>query len=218
MVAILVGAIYWAQKRWDIGLSHPRGIPWGRVYIIGIALTVLGVCTAVVQGSYTGMVRKTELFDDPQVGLLFQLSYAFGMSVLAAILAEASFRGIMQTRMQSVMGLWPMVITIAVINVLAHRWGPELTLNWFGLFVTLAGWTYLRWLSDSLWPPLILHGVTNFIVATALWFRGPFVHAELPVVTVALVAAAGLAGLVLTFFLARDMHRAHQMQPAAAST
>ena len=36
------------------------------------------------------------------------------------------------------------VIVIGVINVLAHRWGPEITQNGFGLFVVLAGWTWLR--------------------------------------------------------------------------
>ena len=214
--AALIGASYWAEKRWQIGFSQPSNVPWGRIYIIGIALTILGVCSAVVQGSYTGMVRQTEVFDAP-VRPLFQVGYAFGMSVLAAVLAEVSFRGIMQTRMQTVLSLWPTVIIIAVINVLAHRWGPELTMNWFGLLVTLAGWTYLRWLANSLWPPLILHGVTNFIVAGALWYRGPFVHADLPGATVALVALAGLAGLVVSIFLARDLHQAQPTAPAPAS-
>jgi len=194
VTAILFGAIYWAQRRWDIGLTHRTDVPWARVFVVGIALTVLGLAVAIVQGRFTGMVRATELLEI-EVSPLFSLTYAIFMSVLAAILAEATFRGVIQTRMQTVLGIWPTVIIIGVINVLAHRWGPELTLNWLGMFVTLAGWTYLRWLSQSLWPPLILHTVTNLLVAVGLWFRGPFIHAELANSTVTVIAIVGLVAL-----------------------
>jgi hypothetical protein len=93
------------------------------------------------------------------------------------------------------------------VNVLAHRWGPELTLNWLGLFVTLAGWTYLRWLSQSLWPPLILHTLTNLIVAVALWVRGPFVHADLGGSSVIVVAIIGVAALGVAAALANGMQK-----------
>ncbi|TDJ44373.1 MAG: CPBP family intramembrane metalloprotease [Gammaproteobacteria bacterium] len=202
--AVLAGAIWWAQRRWGIGLEHPRDVPWARVYAIGFALTVLGLTVALVQGKFTGMVRATELLD-AEVSPLFLMTYAIFMSVLAAILAEATFRGVVQTRMQTVLSVWPTVIIIGVVNVLAHRWGPELTLNWLGLFVTLAGWTYLRWLSRSLWPPLILHTVVNVLVAVGLWFRGPFVQADLATGTVIVIAAAGLIALAVAVGLARGM-------------
>jgi membrane protease YdiL (CAAX protease family) len=205
--AVLVAAIWWAQRRWGIGLEHPRDVPWARVYAIGIALTVLGLTVALVQGKFTGMVRATELLDQ-DVSPLFKLTYAIFMSVLAAILAEATFRGVVQTRMQTVLSVWPTVIIIGVVNVLAHRWGPELTLNWLGLFATLAGWTYLRWLSRSLWPPLVLHTVVNLLVAVGLWFRGPLVHADLPNGTVIMIAAAGLVALAVAVGLARGMQPA----------
>jgi membrane protease YdiL (CAAX protease family) len=212
VAAILFGAIYWAQRRWDIGLAAPTDVPWARVYVIGIALTVLGLAVAIVQGKFTGMVRATELLD-VEVSPLFTMTYAIYMSLLAAILAEATFRGVIQTRMQTVLGVWPTVVIIGVVNVLAHRWGPELTLNWLGLFVTLAGWTYLRWLSQSLWPPLILHTVTNLLVAVALWYRGPFVHAELAGGTVMVVAVIGIVALAAAIMLARNMKK---LGPGAA--
>jgi membrane protease YdiL (CAAX protease family) len=191
---ILFGAIYWAQRRWNIGLTRPADVPWARVYVVGVALTVLGLTVAIVQGKFTGMVRATEILE-VEVSASFTLVYAIFMSVMAAVLAEATFRGVVQTRMQTVLGIWPTVIIIGVINVLAHRWGPEVTLNWLGLFVTLAGWTYLRWLSQSLWPPLILHTVANLLVAVALWFRGPFAHADLAASTVTVIAVVGLIAL-----------------------
>jgi membrane protease YdiL (CAAX protease family) len=113
--------------------------------------------------------------------------------------------------MQTVLSVWPTVIIIGVVNVLAHRWGPEILMNWLGLFVTLAGWTYLRWLSRSLWPPLVLHTVINLLVAVGLWFRGPLVHADLPNGTVIMIAATGLIALLVAVGLARGM------QPAAST-
>jgi membrane protease YdiL (CAAX protease family) len=206
VTAVLAGAIILAQRRWDIGLKRPAGVPWARVYVIGTALTVLGIAVAVVQGKFTGHVRATELLEI-DVSPLFTLTYAIFMSVLAAILAEATFRGVVQSRMQTVLSVWPTVIIISVVNVLAHRWGPEITLNWLGLFVTLAGWTYLRWLSQSLWPPLILHAVANFLVAVGLWFRGPLVHADLANSTVTVIAVIGLVGLGVAVALAGDIRK-----------
>jgi hypothetical protein len=86
--------------------------------------------------------------------------------------------------------------------------------NWFGTFIILAAWTYLRWLSRSLWPPLIVHGVCNLIFALAVWFGGPIVYAELSGETIALIVVVGLAALVVTIVLAKDLHQA---QPTAAA-
>ena len=214
VIALLVGSIYWAEKRWQIGLSRRTDVPWGRVYVIGIALTVFGVCVAATQGVFTGKIRAIEVYGG-EVSPVFQMTYAFVMSVFAAVLAEATFRGIMQTKMHTVLSLWPTVITVAVINLLAHRWGPELIQNWFGTFVILAAWTYLRWLSQSLWPPLIVHSLCNLIFAIAVWFGGPIAYAELPGGTIALIVVTGLAALAVTIFLARDLH---QRQPTTAAT
>jgi membrane protease YdiL (CAAX protease family) len=201
---LLAASMIWAQRRWNIGLTLPAGTPWLRIYVIGIAVTVLGIATALVQGRYTGMVRATELLD-ADVSPLFTLSYAFYMSVFAAILAEVTFRGVIQVRMQTVLSIWPTVVVIGVVNVLAHRWGPEIMQNWLGLFVTLAGWTWLRWLSKSLWPPLVLHTVANFLVALGLWYQGPLVHADLSDTAVIGIAMTGLVGLALAASLSRSI-------------
>ena len=61
-----------------------------------------------------------------------------------------------------------------------------------GLFVRL-----LRWLSGSLWPPLILHTLCNFFMALALWFNSPFKQGELAPSTVAIIAFTGLVALAI---------------------
>lgn len=207
VIALLVASIYWAEKRWDIGLSHAADMPWGKVYAIGIALTVFGVCVGATQGVFTDKVRATEVYGG-DVSPLFQVTYAFVMSVFAAVLAEAAFRGIMQTRMHAVLAVWPTIVSVTVLNYLAHRWGPELWENWLGSLVILGAWTYLRWLSQSLWPPLVVHALCNLVFAIIVWFGGPIRYAELSGGTIALFVVVGLAALVSTVFLARDLPRA----------
>lgn len=127
------------------------------------------------------------------------------MSVFAAVLTEAAFRGIMQTRMHKVLDVWPTIVT--VLNYLAHRWGPELWQNWRSSLVILGAWTYLRWLSKSLWPPLVVHALCNLVFAIIVWFGGPIRYAELPGRTIALFVIVGLAALAVTVFLARDLRQ-----------
>ena len=208
VTVVLIGAIWFAQRRWGIGLEHPVDIPWGKVYVVGIGLTILGVATSVLQGRFTGYVRATEMLE-ADVSPLFQMTYAIYMSLLAAVLAEATFRGVIQTRMQTVLGVWPVVLIIGIVNVLAHRWGPEIIQNWLGLLVTLAGWTYLRWLSGSLWPPLILHTLSNLVGALLLWYGGPVAHADAATSTVVAFAVAGLLGLGISVVLVRGMQPAN---------
>lgn len=199
VTAVLVAALWLAQRYWKIGLDWPQPraprVTQAQGYAIGLALTLLGVAACAVQGKFSGYTRATELFESG-VSPLFEFTYAIYMAVFAAVLAEATFRGVMQTRMQQVLSVWPLVITIGIINVFAHRWGPEITHNGLGLFVVLAAWTYLRWLTDSLWPPLLMHAGINLIVALGLWFGGPLDHSTTSTAIVAVVAACALGGLL----------------------
>lgn len=188
---LIVTALWFADKRWHIGLTETTHLPQGRVYALGLGLTLIGIAACAVQGHFSGYVRATELLE-ANVDRTFQRTYAIYMAVFAAVLAEATFRGVMQVRMQTVLGGWPVVIIIGLINVFAHRWGPEITQNGIGLFVVLAGWTYLRWISGSLWPPLVMHAGSNLLIAVWLWTRGPIVHAEQPLVGALAVLAVGV--------------------------
>lgn len=202
---LLVAAIWLVERRWPIGLANPvvAALPAGRVYLIAVLVTAAGVFACAFNGYFTGYVRATELLG-AEVDQTFQRTYAIYMSVLAAVLAEVAFRGIMQTRMQTVLGLWPVVIIIGLVNVFGHRWGPEITQNGFGLFVVLAGWTWLRAVSQSLWPPLIMHAGINLIIASWLWNNGAIEHAAMTPFATAVVGGLMVAGLTLSLWLARD--------------
>ncbi|MDP6616006.1 MAG: CPBP family intramembrane metalloprotease [Gammaproteobacteria bacterium] len=204
VIVLLVVSTIWAEKRWHIDLSHPTGISRTQMYAVGVALTVFGVCVTSTQGIFTDKVRAIEVYS-ADVSPLFQMAYAFVMSVFAAILAEVTFRGIMQTRMHTVLNVWPTIFIVTFINLVAHRWTPELVQNAFGTFVILGAWTYLRWLTRSLWPPLVVHGLCNLVFALWVWFVGPIYYAELSGMTIALIVGAGLVSLAVTVFMTRKI-------------
>ena len=104
----------------------------------------------------------------------FQLAYGVTLGVIAALLAEVTFRGILQTRFESVLGPWPAILAVAAINTAAHRWGPDLAAQWVAFFLSLTALGWLRVVTRSLVPPLVAHGVANLVLGLVLWFAGPF--------------------------------------------
>ena len=68
---------------------------------------------------------------------------------------------------------------------------------------------------DEQLPPDLVAGEDNPLAEglpdgerIAVWFNGPIVYAELSGGTIVLIVAAGLVALVVTVFLARDLHQA----------
>jgi dihydrodipicolinate synthase/N-acetylneuraminate lyase len=49
--------------------------------------------------------------------------------------------------------------------------------------------------------------VTNLLVAVGLWFRGPFVHAELANGTVMVIAIIGVVALSAAIVLAKNVRK-----------
>ena len=198
----LLAAAWFAERVGKIGFASgkPSDLSRTRICTIALLITIAGVMACALQGYFTGYVRDAELLDG--VDRTFQRTYAIYMSVFAAILAEIGFRGIMQTRLHTVLQPWTVIIAIGVINVFSHRWDTDILMNGLGWFVVLAGWTWLRWRSVSLWPPLVMHGGVNFIVATWIWHVGPIEHAAMTPLATALVAACGAIALLLSYRLA----------------
>lgn len=219
IIALLIAAIVGMQRWRPIGLAIPNDVPWGRVYGFAVAITVVGIVVCILQGAYHGYVRVAEGVQT-EVSPVFSFLYWFVMAVFAAVLAEAAFRGVMQTRLMAVMGVWPAIVIVSIVNTAAHRWNIELFQQWLGLFVTLAGWGYLRYLGRSLVPPMVAHGVTNFLLAYSLWTWGPFDQGALGTGSLVLIAATGVVALVIAIFLARCVHAQRELsdQPAYAES
>jgi membrane protease YdiL (CAAX protease family) len=164
VLALVVAACVIAERRWAIGLTHPPGVAWGRIYFLACTTTVLGVCLAILQGAWFDMTREAEL-GPAGTSTQFQLAYAVVMSLVAATLAEIAFRGIMQGRLHAVLSPAAAIVLTAAVNTAAHRWGPDLAAQWFAYFVTLAGWGWVRWLGGSVLPPLAAHFGQNLALA-----------------------------------------------------
>ena len=83
---LIVVASYLVHRQWDIGLTIPRNMPWGRIYAFGIAIAVTGFAVAILQGSYNGEIRSTNSRgEDLDLGTLFLITNAFALSMTAAI-------------------------------------------------------------------------------------------------------------------------------------
>lgn len=200
---LLLAGVYAAERYGRIGfapVTHTRlSIP--RLWLIAALITNAGVMACAFQGYFTGYVRDAELLQG--VDLAFQRTYAIYMAVYAAALAEISFRGVLQTRLQKLWAPWAVILFIGVLNVFSHRWDTDILQNGFGWFVVLAGWAWLRWLSQSLWPPLVMHVLINAVVALWIWYVGPIVHADMPAYMVVVVAIVGVVSLLLSDWLSR---------------
>lgn len=203
-LALCIGSSIFAQRRWDIGLAHPKGVAWGRVYLLAFATTVAGICVAILQGAWYGMNRGAEIGPEG-TSAQFQYAFAFVLPLVAAILAEVAFRGIMQGRLHAVLSPLPAILLVTAINTAAHRWGPDLEAQWLGYFVLLAGCGYVRWISGSVLPALTVHFWQNLALAAATYYGGPFALGEMSTTALAATGGIGVAALLLTVIVGRGM-------------
>ncbi len=202
--AVAIGGARWAQRRWQIGLTLPDGVNWGRMGLLGTALIVGGVCVCVLQGAYHGYTRDEHA--PPGLPAAFSLAYTFSIPLVIAIIAETAFRGIMQTGLQRALAVWPAILAVAAINVVSHRW-EEFSVQWLGLFVTLAGLGYLRWISGSLIPPLTAHVLTNLLLTLANGYFGPLRQGNLSAVALGLIAGLAAVSFAGAFVFSRGIRR-----------
>ncbi len=201
--ALVLGFSVFAERRWRIGLSHPAGVPWPRVYFLAFTTTVVGICVAILQGASFGLVREIELGPEG-TSEQFRFAFAFALPVIAAILAEVCFRGVMQGRLHAVLSPLAAIAMVTVINTAAHRWTPETAAQWAGYAALLAGCGYVRWLGGSVLPALAAHFWQNLALAWLLYFHGPFALGDLSASRQAMVGVIGLAALGITIAIGRD--------------
>ncbi len=209
LLALLVSITAGTEWRYRIGLRtetrlNPRrqARSRARVTAMTLGIALVGVAACVLQGSLANMTLAAET-GPAGTSRLFQFSYAVLLSVTPAVLAEVAFRGLMQSRLEPLWGPWPAILLITALNTAAHRWGPDLAAQWLGYFVALAGLGWLRSVTDSLWPPLLAHTLTNLEIALSLWHLGPFAKGGIgDLGRIALVALMG-AGFLVTHIAAK---------------
>lgn len=201
IAAMLILSTTWAERRLRIGLTPGAGtVASPRILLLTLVVAVVGVAACVVQGAWYDMVRDEEL-GPAGVGAGFQFAYAVTLSMTSAVLAEVTFRGILQTRFEEQLGRWPAIIVVTAINVVAHRWGPELVAQWLGIFVALGALGWLRSVTRSLWPALLAHAAVNFLLALAMARWHAFDQGLIGDMALALMAAAVVLGWALALWI-----------------
>ena len=82
-------------------------------------------------------------------------------AVLAPIVEEVAFRGILMRALQAQLGtIWAILISSAVFAIL-H---PQLPMGFLSIFALGAGFAVLYRVTGSLWPAIIAHAVNNTLV------------------------------------------------------
>jgi len=104
------------------------------------------------------------LIDAPLGGLGCELAVA---AVIAPVGEEILFRGFLFNAWRARTGFWPAALASSLIFGGMHFY------SWFGMaaivsFGLLACWIYER--SGSLWPPILLHALTNFTITLGTWY------------------------------------------------
>ena len=94
------------------------------------------------------------------------------LSIVAGIVEEASFRGIMQGPIEKRFGLFPAIVVVSAVFGIAHLtdWQPSMTAARM-FFIVLASVLYgvLVYLTNSILPGIVLHATGDAIGIVWIW-------------------------------------------------
>ena len=150
----------------------PLTLRWFRLTLLaGVGCFMLGVVVAVLATPFFGAPKGPPAPIRPgEVAPTFAFLASFVLTgvLLAPLLEELVFRGVLFAWLRPRLGFWPAATIAAVLHAVVHSdAGAVAPLT--AIFVALA-WLYER--SGTLWAPVIAHGGHNLIsmslsVATA---------------------------------------------------
>ncbi len=169
-VAVATLGIHLTRSGWREVLSL-RPFRWP--LLLGIVLAFGG--GSVVLSELDNLVRMVlpmpewmdEFVVEEVLGNRGQLSHVLTVVLVAPLIEEALFRGLLLRGLLRNYGpLWAVLIT-AVLFSLSHLL-PVQFLGAFG-FGLLLGWVYLR--TRSLWPCIIAHAIANLVPSVTVWTK-----------------------------------------------
>jgi len=207
---ILVVAATWrVNRRWPVRLMRPVG---GRVYLMVLLMTYAVICLGVIESWLHNLTIPAPAWPDEAVSTGFQLAFLLVIPFIAALLAEIGFRGIMQTALERVLPIWPMLLLIAVINFLMHFYDPDQGSQVIRLLGLNLVWGYVTWKTQSIRPALVAHIVMNFAIpliqyGSELLGPGPLRFGEFTVSMLAIAGVSGIFAAAMAFYVQRILTR-----------
>ena len=148
-----------------------RKVPWKPLIwwtSAGILLAMLADYALQLFSSVTSYSGLRDVLDpallSPEVSVL--MGQIWVASVIAPLSEEIVFRGILYPVLRGRVGVWPAILIQATVFASIHLY------SWIGaLSVFIAGIIFC-WLFEktkSLWSPLLLHSIYNFISTVFVW-------------------------------------------------
>ena len=196
-------AIRWLNGRQELRLARPVS---GTLHAITLLLTLAVLCLGVFENWFYELTLPSPSFPNAAVSDSFQLVFVFVFPFIAAVLAEIAFRGQIQTALEKVLPLWPVLVLIAVLNFLMHFYDPEQLRQLVRLLALNLVWGYMTWYSKSLRPALLAHVLMNVSTPMLqLWAErfggGPADFGAFTPVGLTVVAVTGLASVMAGLWL-----------------
>lgn len=149
----------------------------GATTVFALAATVCCVSIAIIQGRLNEAVLSPSRFGiatDPGLAM----TYAISMPIYIAVTEEIAFRGILQGHLASKFGSTVAAITSALLFVAAHAW-KSVFVTQFCLYIAVSIATAgITAKSHYLMPAIVIHVLTNLVLALMPWIGGPYVLLE----------------------------------------
>lgn len=161
---LLVGVVAYlsATRRRIVEALRLRAAP-SRVYAVAVQL---GFVLLVANFAATSLLGPpTYDFELPggSGGVWERMVFAVAVVLVAPIVEESLFRGLLQGALESRMRAWLAIILAAVPFALLHGPGPAV---FFLLWSLPVGW--VAWRTKSIRPAIIVHAVNNLVGAIGL--------------------------------------------------
>lgn len=210
VLGLLVAAVWLLERKVGIGLGPVTNPRRGMLLLFAVTSMIAAHCLLVLEGAFHGLTRSFEAAPagvSPGFALVWWVVVVIAMSTAS----ETAFRGLMQTRLVVLMGVWPALFITAFVNLIAHRW-DGLYERMIGVFAVLLAWGYLRHLSGSLRPAILAHIGTIFTWDAILWMYGPWDHAAMGPAALLVTGAIGLVSLAVALWAAREARRSPVMK------
>lgn len=200
-------ATWWANRRWPLRLAQPVG---GRAYAVAVLLTSAVILLGALESWLHDLTTPAPTWPDATLSAGFQFLYLLTLPVIAAVLAEVCFRGLIQTALEKIMPLWPMLLTIAVLNFLMHFYDPDQFSQVLRLLALNLVWGWVTWRTQSIRPALAGHIAMNISIAALQYGSenygsGPVSFGDLSSGTLAILVVSGVAALVAGLQLGKGL-------------